>query len=49
MPAHISAGNVNERGRERTAAGLGTVGRRWAGEGVGGGAGGGGGGLVSLL
>ena len=28
---------MNERGRERTAAGLGTVGRRWAGEGVGGG------------
>ena len=23
MPAHISAGNMNERGRERTAAGLG--------------------------
>ena len=33
MPAHISAGNMNERGRERTAAGLGTVGRRWAGGG----------------
>ena len=31
--AHISAGNMNERGRERTAAGLGTVGRRWAGGG----------------
>ena len=30
MPAHISAGNMNERGRERTAAELGTVGRRWA-------------------
>ena len=30
---------MNERGRERTAAGLGTVGRRWAGEGVGGGRG----------
>ena len=27
---------MNERGRESTAAGLGTVGRRWAGEGVGG-------------
>ena len=40
MPAHISAGNMNERGRERTAAGLGTVGRRWAGEGVGGAGGG---------
>ena len=37
----IIAGNMNARGRERTAAGLGTVGRRWAGEG--------GGGLVSLL
>ena len=24
----VSAGNMNERGRERTAAGLGTVGRR---------------------
>ena len=35
---------MNERGRDRTAAGLGTVGRRWAGEGVGGGVG-----LVSLL
>ena len=35
MPAHISAGNMNERGRERTAAGLGTVGRRWAGGGGG--------------
>ena len=33
MPAHISAGNVNERGRERTATGLGTVRRRWAGVG----------------
>ena len=32
---YISAGNMNERGRERTAAGLGTVGRRWAGEGWG--------------
>ena len=30
---------MNERGKERTAAGLGTVGR-WAGEGVGGGGGG---------
>ena len=29
----MSAGNMNERGRERTAAGLGTVGRRWAGGG----------------
>ena len=28
MPVHISAGNMNERGRERTAAGLGTVGKR---------------------
>ena len=37
-------GNMNERGRERTAAGLGTVGRRWAG-----GEGRGRGGLVSLL
>ena len=37
---------LNEWGRERTAAGLGTVGRRWAG---GGGRGEGGGGLVSLL
>ena len=33
MPAHISAGNMNEQGRERTAPGLGTVGRRWAGGG----------------
>ena len=33
MPAHTSAGNMNERGRERTVAGLGTVGRRWAGPG----------------
>ena len=33
MPAHISAGNLNERGRERMVAGLGTVGRRWAGGG----------------
>ena len=33
MPAQISAGNMNERGRKRTAAGLGTVGRRWAGGG----------------
>ena len=33
MQAHISAGNMNERGRERTAAGLRTVGRRWAGGG----------------
>ena len=32
----ISAGNMNERGRERTAAGLGSFGRRWAGEGIGG-------------
>ena len=31
LRAHISAGNINERGRERTAAGMGTVGRRWAG------------------
>ena len=30
----ISAGNMNERGRERTAAGLGTVGRKWAWGGV---------------
>ena len=40
----ISVGNMNERGRERTAAGLGTVGRRWAG-----GGGSGRQGLVSLL
>ena len=33
MPAHMSAGNMNERRRERTAAGLGTVGRMWAGGG----------------
>ena len=37
----ISAGNMNERGKDSTAAGLGMVGRRLAGEG--------GGGLVSLL
>ena len=43
MPAHISARNMNERGRERTAVGLGTVGKRWEGGGGRGQVGGGGG------